>query len=128
LRTISTAINVAVVTFSPVSAVGEHALNERENAPRDSQKRSAAVAILDARRMRFEHEATPVGVDQRMALAPVNLLARIVTARAAGLGGLDALAVDDRGGAAGVTPDPFAIERVVIRSKRPSPRQTANQR
>jgi hypothetical protein len=42
--------------------------------------------------MRFEHEATPVGVDQRMALAPVDLLAHIVTARAAGLGGLDALA------------------------------------
>jgi hypothetical protein len=42
-------------------------------------------------------------------LAPVDLLARIVTARAAGLGGLDALAVDDRGRGAGVAPDPFAI-------------------
>ena len=51
-----------------ISAVGEDALNEWEDAPRDSQKRSAAVAILDARRMRFEHEATPVGVDERMAL------------------------------------------------------------
>ena len=61
-----------------------------------SQKRSAAVAILDARRMRFEQEATPVGVDERVALAPVDLLSSIVTAGAAGLGGLDALAVDDR--------------------------------
>ena len=69
-----------------ISAVGEDALNEREDAPRNPQKRSAAVAILDARRMRFEHEATPVGVDERVALAPVDLLARIVTARAAGLG------------------------------------------
>ncbi len=42
--------------------------------------------------MRFEHEAAPVRVDERMALAPVDLLARIVTTRAAGLGGLDALA------------------------------------
>src|SRR5882672_4340186 len=59
--------------------------------------------------MRLEHEATPVGVDERMALAPVDLLARIVTARAAGFGGLDALAVDDRGRGAGVAPDPLAI-------------------
>ena len=37
----------------------------RENA----HKRSATIAILDARAVRFEHEATPFGVDQRMALA-----------------------------------------------------------
>jgi hypothetical protein len=42
--------------------------------------------------MRFEHEAAPVGVDQRVALASVNLLARIVTAWPAGLGSLDGLA------------------------------------
>src|SRR4249919_2160207 len=65
--------------FPGISAVGEDALNEREDAPRSPQKRSAAVAILDARRMRFEHEATPVGVDERVALAPVDLLACIVT-------------------------------------------------
>ena len=43
-------------------------------------------------------------------------------ARAAGLGGLDALAVDDRGRGAGVAPDPFAIchhERVVYPFKAP---------
>ena len=34
--------------------------------------------------MRFEHEATPIGVDERVAQAPgVDLLARIVTARPA---------------------------------------------
>ena len=72
--------------------------------------------------MRFEHEAAPVGVHQRVALAPVDLLAGVVTARAAGLGGLDALAVDDRGRGAGVAPDPFAIchhERVVYPFKAP---------
>ena len=57
-----------------ISAVGEDPPDEREDAPRDSQKRSAAVAILDARQMRFEHEATPVGVDERIALASVDLL------------------------------------------------------
>ena len=75
----------------------------------DSQKRSAAVAILDARRMWFEYEAAPVGVDERVALAPVELLPRIVTARAAGPGSLDTLAVDDRRRGAGFAPDPFPI-------------------
>jgi hypothetical protein len=103
LRTISTAINVALATFSPAHPrVGEDPLNERESAARDSQKRFATVAIMNARRMRFEHEAAPVGVDERVALASVDILARIVTVRAAGLGGLDALAVDDRGRGAGV--------------------------
>ena len=65
---------------------------------------------------RFNDEAAAVGVNQRVALAPVDLLARIVTARATGLGGLDALAVNNRSRRASVAPDPFAIchhERVV---------------
>ena len=61
------------------------------------QERSAAIAILDARRVRFDQEATPVRVDERMALASVDLLAGIIAARAASLRRLDALAVDDRG-------------------------------
>ena len=81
--------------------------------------------------MRFEHEATAVGVDQRVALASVELLSRIITARAAGLGGLDALAVDDRG--RGLASRPTRSRSVItsawfIRSKRPSSRQAANQR
>ena len=47
-----------------ISAVGEDALEERENAPRDSQKRSATIAVLDTRRMRFEREAAPVRVHE----------------------------------------------------------------
>jgi hypothetical protein len=30
--------------------------------------------------MWFEHEATPIGVDERVALAPIDLLSSIVTA------------------------------------------------
>src|SRR3984893_18784383 len=57
-----------------ISAVGEDPLDEREDAPRDSHKRSATIAILDARRMRFEHEATPVRVDERRRLRPLIFL------------------------------------------------------
>src|SRR5271169_6496590 len=66
--------------------------------------------------MRFEHEAAPVRVHERMALTSVDLLSSIVTARPARLGGLGALAVDDCRRGAGVAPDPFAIghyQRVV---------------
>ena len=52
--------------------------------------------------MRLEHEAAPVGVDQRVALAPLDLLARIVAAGATSLGRLDALAVDNRAPRAGL--------------------------
>ena len=72
--------------------------------------------------MRFEHETTPFGVNERMALASIDLLSSIVTARAAGLGSLDALAVNDRGRGASVAPYPFAIchhERVVYPFKAP---------
>src|SRR3984957_15119065 len=88
----------------------------REDVPRYTQKRSATIAVLDTRRMRFEHEAAPVRVHERMALTSVDLLSSIVTARAARLGGLDALGVDDCRRGAGVAPDPFAIghyQRVV---------------
>ena len=43
--------------------------------------------------MRLGDEAVAIGIDQRVALAPFDLLARIVTARATGLDGLDTLAV-----------------------------------
>ena len=95
----------------------------------DSQKRSATIAVLDTRRMRFEHEAAPVRVHERMALTTVDLLSSIVTAWPSGLGGLGALAVDYLPPWAGVAPDPFAIchhERVV--DPHPSSRQAANQR
>ena len=59
--------------------------------------------------MRLEHEAAPVGVDQRVALAPLDLLARIVAAGATSLGRLDALAVDNRAARAGLASDPLAI-------------------
>ena len=81
--------------------------------------------------MGLDDEAAAVGVDQRMALAPVDPLARIVTAQAAGLGGLtlwlSIIAAD--GLASRPTRSRSAITSAwFIRSKRPSSRQTVNQR
>jgi hypothetical protein len=95
--------------FPGIPVVGEDPLDEGKDAARSPQEWSAAVTILGVRGMRFENEAAAVGVDERMALASVDLLSSIVAARAASLGGLDALAVDDRGRGAGVAPNPFSI-------------------
>jgi hypothetical protein len=92
--------------FAGIPTVGEDPLDKWEGAARSLQKRPAAVAILDTGWMGLDNEATAIGVDQRVALAPVVRLARIVTARTAGFGGLDALAVNDRGRPAGVAPPP----------------------
>ena len=56
-----------------ISAIGEDAFDEGEDTARGVQKRSAAVAILDARRMRFEDEAAPIRVDEDVALAALDL-------------------------------------------------------
>ena len=81
--------------------------------------------------MRFEHEAAPVRVDERMALTSVDLLSSIVTAWPADLSGLGALAVNDcgRGLASRPTRSGSAITSAwFIRSKRRSSRHAANQR
>src|SRR3990172_5014482 len=88
-----------------------NAVAEREKATRSSQKRSAAIAILDARRMRFEHEPTPIRIDEGMALTPVDLFPGIVAARPASLGRLAALAVDDRTRGTGFGAHPLAPAR-----------------
>jgi hypothetical protein len=108
----STAIKVALATFSPVYPLSAKTRWINGKTRREAC-RSGPPPSLDG-------EAAALGVNQRVALAPVDLLARIVTAQAAGLGGLDALAVNDRGRRTGVAPHPFAIchhERVG--SKRP---------
>jgi len=90
-----------------VSGIGEEAFDEGEEGARGVEQRPAAVAVLDARRVRLDQQTTAIDVDERM--APVDLLARVVAARPAGLGRLDALAVDDRRRWAGLAPGALAI-------------------
>src|SRR5260370_10931237 len=60
--------------------------------------------------MRFEHEATPIGVDERMALASIDLLTSVIAARSASLRRFDALAIDDRARGIGFAANSFTIE------------------
>jgi hypothetical protein len=65
-----------------------------------------------------------------VALAPHHLLARVVAARTATLRCLDALAVDDRRGRAGLAADALAVEHdevVVQRLPDAASRKAANQ-
>ena len=62
--------------------------------------------------MRFEHEAAPVRIHERVAFTSVDLLSSIVTTWAAGLGGLDALAVDDS--------RPFCLSRFSTAARAPA--------
>jgi hypothetical protein len=96
--------------LASISPVGEDPLDERKDAARSPQKRSAAVAILGVRRMRLDDEAAAVSTSASR-LRPFTFLPRSWPTgwRCA---------------------RPFAIchrERVFIRSKRPSWRQSANQ-
>jgi transposase len=47
---------------------------------RGPQKRAAAIAILDPRRMRFKHEAAPIRIDEGTALTPFDHIPGIVAA------------------------------------------------
>ena len=93
-----------------ITAISENALDEWEDAARDAQERSAAIAILDACWVRLEYEATPIRIDECMALASVDLLAGIVAAWSASFCRLHALGIDDCSGRAGLTPRPLTIE------------------
>jgi hypothetical protein len=59
--------------------------------------------------MNVQLEGAPVGIHQGMPLATRDLLACVVAAWAAGLGGLGTLAVEHGGRGAGGAPDPLAI-------------------
>jgi hypothetical protein len=60
--------------------------------------------------MRFGHEAAAIRVDECMALASIDLLARVVATWPASFGRLDGLAVDDRTRGTRLASGPFAIE------------------
>ena len=77
-----------------VGAVGEGAFDEGEGPMRVLEQRQGAVAILDRSSMGLEHKCPSIGIDESMTFAALHLLAGIMAAWPAGLGGLDTLAVE----------------------------------
>jgi hypothetical protein len=62
-----------------VARITDNALDEREQTPRLAQQGFSAVAVLHAGRMHHDAEQQPQRIGQDMALAPDDLLARVVT-------------------------------------------------
>jgi len=59
--------------------------------------------------MGFNNERPAIGINQRMTLAALDLLAGIVPARPAAFGGFNALTVDNRSRRAGLATDPLTV-------------------
>jgi len=59
--------------------------------------------------MRLDYQRLSVGVDHGVVLATLHFLARIITARSAGLAGLDTLAVDHRRRRGSLVSGPLAV-------------------
>ena len=62
-------------TRSLIAFVYEDLADEGKRSPRGLQNRTPTIAILDACRVRKQHQRPTVGVDQRVMLAAVDLLA-----------------------------------------------------
>lgn len=93
-----------------VAAIHEGELHEGTAPTRRTHQRRGAVTVLNVGRMVVERQPAAVGVHHRVPLAALDLLARVVAARAAALGGLDALAVDHRRRRAGLATGALAVE------------------
>lgn len=65
-----------------IAAIGKGSLNERVSSAGRLEHRLAAIAILNAGRVDPDGEEPTVGVGQDMALAALDLLARVVALRA----------------------------------------------
>ena len=90
--------------------VCEGALNEGEAAARRLKQRNGTVPVLDSSRADLQGRSPAIGVHRRVPLATLDLLACVVAARAACLGGFHALTVDHRSAGTGLTPDALAVK------------------
>jgi len=92
-----------------VDAVGPNLSQLAETMCQGSQDGPRPIAILDARRVHHHQQEQSQRVDQQMAFAPVDQLAGIKAALApTTIRGLDALAVEDRGGGLSLPPFLFS--------------------
>jgi hypothetical protein len=78
-----------------IAAIGEQVAQPRDAADDCSEQQRRPVTVLDIGGVGFNQQRPAIGIDQSMALAAFDFLARVIAPRAAALGGFDALAVDD---------------------------------
>jgi len=64
-----------------IASIGEDALDEGEQAPGRPQRLAGAVAILDVAGMDGHAQEQAERIDEDMALAPGDLLARVIALR-----------------------------------------------
>jgi hypothetical protein len=92
-----------------VAGIGEDEFDEGKRFARGLEDRTCAIAVLNAGIMRSENEPAPVGIDQCMTLAALDLLAGIVASWAAAFSGFDALTIAAEGEASRPTRSRSAI-------------------
>jgi len=91
-----------------VSAIGEDVAQLRIGVSDRGEHGGRAIAILDIGGVDGQPDQQPDGVDDDMALAPLDLLAGIIAANPARLRRFHGLAVDHAGARAGLTTLQFA--------------------
>ena len=92
-----------------IACIGKGLGDEREGPPRQAQHRSGPIAILHVGGLWVEDESASLRVNQGLTLAALDLLSRVVAARASALGGLHALAVEHCSGRRGASTVPLAV-------------------
>ena len=105
-----------------IGAVSEDVAQPRIERPDRAEERNCAVPILDVSRMHLQTNEMSRRIGNDVPLAPLDLLARIITARTATFRRLHRLAVDDTCGRARLPTLVLAShddERVVDRYPRP---------
>ena len=90
---------------SGVATIGPDMFDASASLPAEegSQQLLGPIPVLNVRRQDHHQEYQTGRVDQNVAFASVDVLARIVTPLVAGLGAFDALAVDDRSAGLGLS-------------------------
>lgn len=86
-----------------IATIGEEMAQPGEAVDDFGEQQRCPITVLDIGRVDYGMDQIALGVGQDMPLAALDLLARIIAARTAALGGLDALAIDDAGAGRGFT-------------------------
>src|SRR3954470_4287288 len=99
-----------------IAGVGPHERDGGEQEVEEAEQEHAAGLVMDVGRVNLCLQQIALGIDQHRPLAAHDLFAAVIAARAAGLRGLDRLAVDHRRGRLGLAPpgDPVTLAQDLV--------------